>query len=262
MSGPSPHWGTVWITGASSGIGRELARQIAPQAAHVAISARTESALLALEQDLNGVSAYPTDVTKGEDVAACVEQIEAKHGAIDLAVLNAGYWKLMPADDLDLVAMERAIEVNYLGVVRGLTAVLPSMLRRGSGHIAIVASVAGYRGLPNSAGYGPTKAALINLAESLKVELAPKGITISIVNPGFVDTPMTRNNPFPMPGIISASQAATAMLVGLKWQRYEIIFPKPFGFAMKALRLLPNALYFWLATKFILNNPGQSRTNL
>lgn len=252
MTNQAAHWGNVWITGASSGIGRELACQISREAEHVAISARTAEALIALEQDLSGVSAYPLDVTISKDTETRVQQIIANHGPIDLAVLNAGYWKLMPADKLDLKAIQRCVDVNYLGVVRGIAALLPSMLARGQGHIAIVASIAGYRGLPNSTAYGPTKAALINLAETMKVELAPKGITISLVNPGFVDTPMTRDNPFPMPGIMTASDAAAAMLAGLKRKRYEIIFPTAFGYTMKSLRLLPNALFFWLITKFVM----------
>ena len=175
----------------------------------------------------------------------------AEAGPIDLAVLNAGTWKMMGVDDFDLAAIRRGVEVNYMGVVNALDALLPRMLERGRGHIAIVASVAGYRGLPNSLAYGPTKAALINLAETLQTELAPRGITVSVVNPGFVDTPMTRDNPFPMPGIIPAPEAAQALLAGLRRKRFEIAFPRGFAAAMKILRLLPNALFFWVVRRFI-----------
>jgi len=119
-------------------------------------------------------------------------------------------------------------------------------LARKKGHIAITASVAGYRGLPGAIAYSPTKAALINLAEILHAELSPQGITISLVNPGFVDTPMTQDNPFPMPQIITSKQAATRMLEGLKKQKFEINFPYRFTLMMKLLRILPDTVFFWL----------------
>ena len=209
-------WKTAWITGASSGIGLELARLLDGKVTHLAVSARSQDKLSKL-------------------AAQC----------------NAGVWQLMDVAELDLKAIRTGIEVNYMGVVHAINALLPGMLARGAGQIAIVASVAGYRGLPRSAAYGPTKAALINLAETLRTELAPRGITVSVVNPGFVDTPMTRDNPFPMPNIISAKDAAQSLLAGLERRKYEIIFPRAFVFAMKLLRLLPNAMYFWVARNFL-----------
>ncbi len=249
-------WKTAWITGASSGIGLELARLLDGKVDHVALSARSQDKLDTLAGQCKTVVSYPLDVTDADAVAASVGDIEVAAGPIDLAVLNAGAWQLMDIADLDLSAIRAGIEVNYMGVVHAIDALLPGMLARGAGHIAIVASVAGYRGLPRSVAYGPTKAALINLAETLRTELEPRGITISLVNPGFVDTPMTQDNPFPMPGIISAREAAQNLLAGLKRGKYEIIFPRAFVMAMKALRLLPNAAFFWVARTFLLKKPS------
>ena len=245
-------WKTAWITGASSGIGLELARLLDGKVTYLAVSARSQDKLSKLAAQCKNVVSYPLDVTDADAVVDSVGDIEAAAGPIDLAVLNAGVWQLMDVAELDLKAIRTGIEVNYMGVVHAIDALLPGMLARGAGQIAIVASVAGYRGLPRSAAYGPTKAALINLAETLRTELAPRGITVSVVNPGFVDTPMTRDNPFPMPNIISAKDAAQSLLAGLERRKYEIIFPRAFVFAMKLLRLLPNAMYFWVARTFLL----------
>ena len=245
-------WNTVWITGASTGIGYELTRLLDGRVPHLAASARSADKLEALAAACETVVPYPVDVADGQAVAACARAIEAAGGPIDLAVLNAGIWRIMDAAEWDAAYLRHALEVNYLGVVHAIDALLPGMLDRGQGHIAIVASVAGYRGLPRSVAYGPTKAALINLAETLHAELAPRGITVSVVNPGFVDTPMTRDNPFPMPGIIPAETAARHLLAGLERKRYEIIFPRGFVYAMKLLRLLPNALYFRIVRSFVM----------
>ncbi len=252
MAATETAWKTVWITGASSGIGLELARLMAAKAAKVAVSARSADSLSALADEQPGIVAHPLDVTDAEAVGSCVKAIETQSGGIDLAVLNAGVWTLMDSAELDLKAVRAGIEVNYMGVIHAIDALLPGMLARGRGHIAIVASVAGYRGLPKAVAYGPTKAALINLAETLRVELEPRGITISVVNPGFVDTPMTEDNPFPMPAIISAEEAARRLLDGLERRRYEIVFPRRFVHALKFLRILPNAAFFWVVRTFVM----------
>ena len=249
---PEMTWKNVWVTGASSGIGRELTIAMEGEAARIAASARSVERLEELGAQCGNVSAHPVDVTDGDAVARCVEAIEASDGPIDLAVLNAGTWALMDAPELDLKAVRSGVEVNYFGVMNALDALIPRMVARGCGHIAIVASVAGYRGLPRSIAYGPTKAALINLAEILRLELQPHGITVSVINPGFVDTPMTRDNPFPMPGIISAQKAAETILAGLKKRKFEIAFPLGFAISMKLLRLMPTVLYFALIRKFVM----------
>lgn len=242
---------SVWITGASSGIGLELARRYAGEGHLVAASARSAEKLEELADKTANMSAAPLDVTDADNVREVVARIERDQGPIDLAVLNAGAWQLMPVEEFDLRAIRTGVEVNIMGVMHCLDAILPGMLERGRGHIAIVASVAGYRGLPFSIAYGPTKAALINLAETLRCELAPKGITVTLINPGFVDTPMTRDNPFPMPGLISPKDAAAAITQGLKSSRFEIAFPRDFTFVMKLLRVLPDRLFFWVVRRFI-----------
>lgn len=252
MAQRSLPWKCAWVTGASSGLGYELAGLLTREAAHVAVSARSGEALDTLAGEHGNVSAYALDVSDAQAVGACVEKIEAAHGPIDLAVLNAGTWQLMKAAEFDLKAVRQGIEVNYLGVCNALDAILPGMIARRRGHISITASVSGYRGLPGSLAYAPTKAALINLAEILRLELAPYGIVVSLVNPGFVDTPMTRENRFPMPGLMPVKLAAGKMLAGLKQQKFEIVFPVGFVMAMKSLRLLPHIGYFWVVRRFLM----------
>jgi len=242
---------TVWITGASSGIGLALARLLARDGKHVTVSARSAEKLASIQQETRNIIAAPLDVTDRGAVLQTVSNIENQHGPIDIAVLNAGAWQLMPIEEFDHGAIRKGVDVNIMGVMHCLEAILPGMQARGQGHIAIVASVAGYRGLPFSIAYGPTKAALINLAETLRCELAPKGITVTLINPGFVDTPMTRENPFPMPGLISPEEAAEAIHAGLQQGRFEIAFPRGFTLAMKVLRLLPDRLFFWYVRRFI-----------
>lgn len=248
-------WKTVWITGASSGIGLELARLIADYVDNVAVSARSEKKLDKLAEEDARIFAYPLDVTDPLAVAKTVTEIEKSNGAIDLAILNAAAWDLIDMADFDLSAVRQGIEVNYMGVMHALHAVLPGMLARGTGHIVIMASTAGYRGLPRSGAYGPTKAALINLAETLRIELTPRGIKVSLVCPGFVDTPATQKNPFPMPGIISAPMAAQYIVTGLAREKYDISFPFLFVFGMKLLRILPSSWYFWMIRTFVWKNP-------
>jgi short-subunit dehydrogenase len=247
-------WNTAWIIGASSGLGLELAKLLDGNVAHVAISARSQDKLKAVEQSSKSLVAYPLDVTDAKAVLGVAKAIENGAGPIDLAVLSAGVWHQMKSDGMDLKKLRSAVDVNYIGVMNAVDALLPGMLARGRGHIVIVASVAGYRGLPESIAYGPTKAALINAAETLKSELEPHGIKVSVVNPGFIDTPMTGSNTFPMPGIIPADVAARKLLSGLEKARFEIIFPRGFVYALKALRLAPNALFFWIVRNFILKN--------
>ena len=236
----------VWITGASSGIGLELAKIYARHARYVALSARSADKLAELARAQDALVAHPLDVTDAAAAKDCVDGIVAKAGCPDLAILNAGIWHLMDATELDAGKVRQSVEVNYLGVVNAVAALLPHMLQRGYGHVAIVASVAGYRGLPRACAYGPTKAALINFAETLRCDLAKHGIKISLINPGFVDTPMTRTNPFPMPGLMEAEDAAVRIYEGLHRSNWEISFPRRLSWSLKTMRILPDAVYFWI----------------
>ncbi|PWR18560.1 SDR family NAD(P)-dependent oxidoreductase [Zavarzinia aquatilis] len=243
----------VWITGASSGIGFALAEEFVRQGWRVAASARGAQGLA---QPPAGTITLPLDVTDEAAVAGTVAAIEADHGPIDLAVLNAGNHRPTPASDLRPADFRDLFAVNVFGVVNGLAALLPLMRARGRGRIAIVASVAGYSGLPGASAYGATKAALINMAEALRVELAGSGVDIRLVSPGFVRTPLTDRNDFPMPFRIEAEDAARRMVRALtRTNAFESHFPRRFTLMLKLLRLLPYRLYFPLVGRMT----GQGR---
>jgi short-subunit dehydrogenase len=244
MSTPANN-GVVWITGASTGIGRGLALSFAAGGFKVAASARSADKLHELEVLSSNIKAYPLDVTDASAVSATVAAIEREAGAIGLAILNAGVWQPMTASRFDLDKAKASLDVNYTGVLNTLAPVMRAMIERRQGHIALVASVAGYRGLPKSAAYAPTKAALISLAESLYTDLKLNGVTMTVINPGFVATPMTAVNTFPMPFIVSQDDAVTAIRAGLTRGAFEIVFPGRMALLMKMLRVLPYHLYFW-----------------
>ena len=228
-----------------------MAVALAAAGVTVSVSARSEDELKALAQDHDRLAPYPLDVTDPKQIEAAVAAMEDAHGPVDLAVLNAGYWKLSEAENLAFEEFRRSMDVNYLGVAAALSPLISSMRKRGQGQIAIVSSVAGYRGLPRSAYYGPTKAALINLCESLQPELAGYGIKLQVINPGFVSTPMTEKNDFPMPFLIDTEEAVRQMLKGLVSRRFEIAFPWQFATILKLGRMMPNRLYLWLIRKFV-----------
>ena len=239
-------WQIAWITGASSGIGKAVALELAGAGVKVAASARSVDALKALATENPLIKAYPCDVTDSAAMATAASQIAAELGPIDLVILNAGTWFPVDLKNFDPAMFQKTFDVNFLGVVRGIAAVLPGMRERRRGQIAIVASVAGYRGLPKAGAYGPSKAALINLAESLRPDLADLGITLSLVNPGFVATPMTAVNDFPMPFMIETNDAARRIVKGLASGRFEVAFPWQLVSILKIARVLPYWLYFWL----------------
>lgn len=248
MSAP---WRTAWITGASTGIGRELAVALADRGVRVAASARSADKLADLARLKPGIAPLPLDVADAAAMAEAARSIATTMGPIDLAVLNAGIWEAMTSRNFSAAKAAQSMAVNYQGVVNGIAAVLPGMLERRAGHIALVASVAGYRGLPPTAAYGPTKAAVINLAETLRNDLAAHGITVSLICPGYIETPMTAKNKFPMPFIIPAADAARRIIHGLERGRFEIAFPRPLVAMMKLGRLMPYPLFFWYARTFL-----------
>ena len=239
---------TVWIIGASTGIGRATAAALHQAGARVTVSARKAAALEDFCAQYPGSQALALDATDAADLARAAALVLAQ-GPLDCVVYCAGHYNAMRADAMDVADMRRHMEVNYLGALLVLDAVLPALLARGRGHICLVGSVAGYRGLPNSLAYGPTKAALINLAETLYLDLHPRGLGVSIVNPGFVETPLTAGNAFPMPALITPAQAADAMLQGWARGEFEMHFPKRFTRWMKALRLLPYRPFFALVSR-------------
>jgi len=233
----------AWLVGASTGIGRALAEHLHGLGAQVIVSARQQAALQDFVQQHPGSQALALDVTDARAVRAAAEAALAG-GPLDLVCYCAGYYKPMRATALDLPELLRHHEVNTVGALYLLDAVLPSLLARGRGHLSLVSSVAGYRGLPQSLAYGPTKAALISLAETLYLDLHPQGLGVSVINPGFVETPLTANNDFHMPALISPAQAAQAIVQGWSRGEFEIHFPKRFTRVLRLLRLLPYRLYF------------------
>ncbi|WP_067583545.1 SDR family NAD(P)-dependent oxidoreductase [Endozoicomonas ascidiicola] len=243
----------VWITGASQGIGEALAVAMAKKGMTVLASARNHEHLNNLvdtSKNLVGqILAYPLDITDQSAVNGTVEKIMEDHGRIDQAILNAGTYIPIPADTFNSHDVRQQVELNIMGASYCIEALLPSMKTRGQGVIAINASLAGYRGLPKAAGYGATKAALINMAESLHSELSDQGVHFKVINPGFVKTPLTDKNTFPMPFLIGSDEAASIIIKGLASKRFEIRFPRIFAAIMGTLRHLPYVLYFPIVRK-------------
>lgn len=234
----------VWIVGASSGIGRATASQLHGLGAKVVVSARNQDALDDFVAAHPGSAALALDAGNRASVARAFAQVQARHRRIDLALYCAGHYQAMRAREFKLDQMLLHLQVNYVGALNLLDVVLPALIAQRGGHISLVASVAGYRGLPQALAYGPTKAALQHLADVLYLDLRPLGIGVSIINPGFVATPLTAGNDFAMPALITPQQAANHMVRGWAKGRFEIDFPKRFSLWMRFMRLLPNRLYF------------------
>jgi len=244
----------AWITGAGKGIGRALARRLANEGWIVAASARTEKDLASLKAECPPGSAYcfPLDVTDATATFSVVARIVSEIGPLNLVVLNAGNYLPMTAETFSTETVRDLIETNLMGVVHGLEQVIPMFLARRDGHIAVVASLAGYRGLPTSSAYGASKAALINMCEALKPELDFAGVKLTLINPGFVETPLTDKNKFFMPFLIPVEYAVDAIVAGLETSAFEISFPRRLSFLMKFLRVLPARLFFALTRRMVL----------
>ncbi len=239
----------VWVIGASGGIGAETALALLMRGAKLALSARNRDALQAVATGYHDALILPLDITDHGSVLAARDEILARWSGFDLVLVIAGNYQKMRADDFDLAAAKNLVDINLNGTLNCLDAVLPTLLAQGKGGIGIVASVAGLSGLPQALIYGPTKAALINLCESLYLDLRPRGIGVYLVNPGFVATQLTARNDFAMPALISASTAAGEILRGIERGEFHIHFPKRFTNWLRLLRLLPYRWYFWLIHK-------------
>jgi NAD(P)-dependent dehydrogenase (short-subunit alcohol dehydrogenase family) len=244
------HWSgrTVWLIGASTGIGRATAEKLHAAGARVVVSARSRDKLDAFVAQHPRSLAIALDATDRVAMRAAAAQIVEAFGAIDLAGYFAGTYTAMRANEFDLDLALHHQQVNVTGALYLLDAVLPQLLKQaGAGkpaHLSLVSSVAGFRGLPQSLAYGPTKAFLINLAETLYLDLSTHGVGISLVNPGFVETPLTAQNEFRMPALISPQQAAEEIVAGWARGDFEIHFPKRFTMWLKGLRHLPYRAYF------------------
>lgn len=241
----------AWVTGAGKGIGYALALALADQGWRVAVSARTLSDLekLVAAGPVGAINAYPLDVCDAAATAVTIDRIKSDMGPIALSILNAGTHLPTPLDGFDTATLQRLVDVNLMGTAHGLVCLL-KQARRGD-QIAVVASLAGYRGLPGAGAYGATKAALINLTEALKPEADAAEIKLRVINPGFVDTPLTEKNEFPMPFLIPVDVATKCIIEGLAGDQFEIAFPRRFSLIMKLLRMLPDRIYFHLTRRMV-----------
>ena len=249
----------IWITGTSTGIGEAVAQQFVERGHTVFGTARSPDTLDALSKRLRGADGafHPiaADVTDADAMRDAYTTIKQDAGVPDLVIFNAGTYYPTPAQICRTADHRQMMEVNYFGVLNGLELVLPDFIDRQGGQIAIVSSLAGYRGLPTSSAYGASKAALINLCESLQPELIGASVDLRLINPGFVETPLTDQNSFPMPFLVSTDIAAQRIISGLAGQRFETAFPRRFAWVMKTLRLLPNTLFLRLMRRLVPGDP-------
>lgn len=239
----------VWVVGASSGIGAALAQALLAAGARVALSARRADRLAMVAGKAPNARVLPLDVTSNTQWQSALADLMAVWGGIDQLVICAADYHPVRAWTLDATDLRRSIDINLSGAMTGIAMVLPDMLARGQGAISLVASVAGLTGLPQALVYGPTKAGLINFAEALYLDVKPRGLAVHLINPGFVDTPLTRQNDFPMPALLTPGQAASAILAGMSAGKFDIHFPKRFTFWLRLLRCLPYGLRFRILAK-------------
>ena len=244
-------WKTAWITGASGAICGEIARRLASAGVTVAATARASDKLAALAAASDRIKPYPADVLKPDELKSAAARIEAELGPIDLALLGAGMYAPFDIRNIDLDGFHKSMALNVDGVINTVAAVLPSMLARKSGQIAIMGSLFGYAGWPENGSYGASKAAVINLAESLKLELEGTGVALTLINPGFVDTPLNAAyDPDKKLFVMSKERCARKILEKLPRKPYEIAFPPQVSIFLKTVRSLPRAISFPLVRWF------------
>jgi NAD(P)-dependent dehydrogenase (short-subunit alcohol dehydrogenase family) len=244
--------GVAWIIGGGSGIGAGVAKLLAERGWTVAISGRREDKLAAVAASNAKIKPYVLDVTDADAINATVAKIADELGRIDLFIFGAAAWQPMDVGDYAYDKFSKVVDTNYLGVIRVAEPLLKQMDRQGGGHFAVIASVAGYFGLPRSAAYSSTKAGLINLLETMRTELAPRNIKVRMIAPGFVKSELTDKNDFPMPFLMETNEAAQRIVDGLTGSdRFEIAFPKRMVWLMKTIRWLPYPVFFWLTSKML-----------
>ena len=241
---------TIWITGGSTGIGKALAIKFANEGWNVAISARREQLLEEISNEYENISSFPLDVTNKSNCNEVFNQIINKFQNIDICFFSTGTWDPKKEKDIDVEQIENVFKVNFFGTLNSIKAVEEYFENKKDGTITIVSSIAGYRGIPNSTGYGPSKSALNNLAESLYFDFGRSNVRVCLVSPGFIKTPMTDKNDFKMPFLKTPEYAAEKIYDGLvNKNSFEIHFPKSLTMILKILRFLPNKIYFGLIGK-------------
>ena len=243
----------IWVIGASSGIGEACANAFIKAGARVALSSRRAERLNSLAQSggAQQTLVLPLDVTHEDQLASAYQQILGAWGGLDLLLFVSGVYTPLRADNFDFAVAQKTIDANLLGPMRAVGVVLPDMLQKHAGHIAIIGSVAGYSGLPKALAYGPSKAGIINFCETLYYDLLPEGVSVHMISPGFVATEATAQNDFEMPALITANEAANEILTGIQAGEFDIHFPKRFSGFLKFLRILPYPLYFWIVRRFV-----------
>ncbi len=235
----------IWITGASTGIGKSLAIKFSKEGWKVAISARRKNLLDEISKENDNIYPFPLDVTDQKGCLDVFQNIKSKLNSIDIAVFCTGMHDPQSEKNFNLNKVREIMEVNYFGTVNSVNSVYEYFKNKKSGQISIVSSVAGYRGLPAAGAYCASKSALITFAESLYFDLIRCNVRVSVISPGFIKTPMTDKNDFPMPMLKTPEYAADRIFYGLtKSKSFEIHFPKSFTFMMKFIQLIPNWLYF------------------
>lgn len=231
---------TYWLIGASEGLGRALAKRLDEEGAHVILSARNADRLEQLRGDLNDAQVVPLDVTDTD----AVRNAAATIGLLDGVIYNAGAYEPMRATEWDSDAALRMSDVNFTGALRVLGEVVPGFVQNGQGDITLVGSLAGYRGLPAAIGYGASKAALVSLAETMRFDLKGTGVTVRLVNPGFIKTRLTEKNSFRMPMLMTPEAAAERVLSAMRKRRFRTDFPAPFSWAIRCVEYLPDILVY------------------
>lgn len=248
-----PRDGVAWITGASTGIGRSLARDLVQEGYTVAVTSRDEERLATLVTETGGmpgkVIPFPCDVTDEAGMRKAIAEIERKAGPIALAVFNAGTYFPTRGERLDALNFVNTFDINLFGVLYGLAPVVDRMRARGRGQVVLVGSASSFFGWPSAAAYGASKAALNNLAEALKHDFDKMNIRLQVINPGFVDTPLTGRNRFFMPALMPVERASQRMARAFRRGGFETSFPRRFTWPMKLLRMLPFGLRYWLVHK-------------
>jgi short-subunit dehydrogenase len=245
-------WKVAWITGASGAICGEIAKRLASAGVKVAATARPSDRLDALAASSDNITAFPADVLKSDELKACAVEVEAALGPIDLAMLGAGMYVPFDIRNIDLEGFRQTMALNVDGVINGVAAVLPAMLERREGQLAIMGSLFGYAGWPGNGSYGASKAAVINLAESLKLELRGTGVNLTLINPGFVDTPLNAAyDPKKKLFVMSKERCARKILEKLPKRPYEIAFPIQVEGFLKTVRNMPRMVSFPLVRWFI-----------
>ena len=241
----------IWITGASSGIGKAVAEKFAKEGWKVAVSARRKEILDQMAENKN-IFSYPLDVTQKDEIENVFKNIIKDFNDLDLCLFSSGTYDPKTEKEINVEKIKQVIQVNFFGVVNCVNSVEEYFKNKRKGHISIVSSIAGYRGLPNSSGYGPSKAALTNFSESIYFDFKKFNVRVSVVSPGFIKTPLTDKNEFQMPFLQSVDFAAEKIFYGLtKSQAFEIHFPKSLTLILKFLRILPYKIYLFLVDKLV-----------